>query len=111
MKPSFGLGILPQQQPGPRQRIGHRLKPGKEQRQNLVADLLTIQLVPIASRLVVPRRQQHREQVSTAAPGPLSDRRASDHAVHNFIQPLLGRSKPPHLRQRRIEQKLSPRQA
>ena len=109
MQARFCLGILPQQQPRPRQRIGHRLKPGKKQRQNLVADLLRIQLEAIASAW------SSRAATSMESRSPWRSRFAS--ARRARIMPSTTSSRRffaarnrPHLRQRRIQQKLRPRQ-
>ena len=66
MQSRLRLRILSQQHPRPGQGIGYRLKPGEKQRQNLIANLLRIQVVPVTSGLIVPRRHQHRKQVGMA---------------------------------------------
>ncbi len=56
--------VLRQQMPGPRQRAGHRLVSGNDQRRHLVADLRVRHTL---AGVLVPRRQQHRQDITLVA--------------------------------------------
>ena len=105
MEAAFGLRILREQVPGPRERVGRRLVAGEEERHRLVAQLLVGHTPAVA--LLVHGQEEHREQVAavTASPPALLD-----DAVDDAVEPRACALEAAALRERQLLQKLRERE-